>query len=54
MAASKCNWTALADDGHNANPRHSPETKALRCAALAAWWAVGPHSSQVQRRDAVR
>ena len=30
--------------------RPSSETKALRCAALEAAWAAGPHPSQVQRR----
>ena len=50
MAASDDNLTALADYGRYANTRLSPEIKALRCAALEAWWAAGPHPSQVQRR----
>ena len=50
MTASNDNRTALAHYGHWASPRLSPETKALRVAALEAWWAAGPHPSQVQRR----
>ena len=50
MAASNDNMTALAHYGFRANPSLSPETKALRVAALETWWAAGPHPSQVQRR----
>ena len=50
MAVDNNNQTALAHYGVRANPRLSPETKALRVAALEAWWAAGPHPSQVQRR----
>ena len=51
MAASDiANQTALASYGVWAKSRLSPETKALRVAALEAWWAAGPHPSQVQRR----
>ena len=50
MAASNGNYTALTHYGRYAEPRLSPETKALRVAALEAWWAAGPHPSQVQRR----
>ena len=50
MAVSNDNWTAIAHYGRSARPPLSPETKALRCAALEAWWAAGPHPSQVQRR----
>ena len=48
MAAD--NQTALIRYGHWASPRLSSETKALRVAALEAWWAAGPHPSQKQRR----
>jgi hypothetical protein len=41
-------WTALTHYGHNIYPPLSPEIKAIRCAALEAWWVAGP--SQVQRR----
>ena len=46
------NVTALTAYGRLVRPgaRLSPETKALRCAALEAAWAAGPHPSQVQRR----
>ena len=50
MAANNHNETALAHYGRYANPPLSPKTKALRVAALEAWWAAGPHPSQVQRR----
>ena len=50
MAANDDNETALAHYGRYATPRLSPETTALRVAALEAWWAAGPHPSQVQRR----
>jgi len=50
MVANNYNETALAHYGVCADPRLSPETKALRVAALEAWWAAGPHPSQVQRR----
>ena len=50
MAASNNNTTALAHYGRWTYPSISPETKALRVAALEAWWAAGPHPSQVQRR----
>ena len=50
MATDNFNRTALAHYGVNAFPPLSPETKALRVAALEAWWAAGPHPSQVQRR----
>ena len=51
MAASNKNLrTALAHYGLHARPPLSSETKALRVAALEAWWAAGPHPSQVQRR----
>ena len=50
MAVTSQGWTALNHYGHNTFPRLSPETKALRCAALKAAWAAGPHPSQVQRR----
>ena len=57
MAANNDNKTALShygdyatDYGRKAYPCLSPETKALRVAALEAWWAAGPHPSQVQRR----
>ena len=46
MAANDDNETALAHYGNYASPRLSPETKALRVAALEAWWAAGPHPSQ--------
>ena len=49
-AANDDNETALAHYGDSVYPRLSPETKALRVAALEAWWAAGPHPSQVQRR----
>ena len=42
--------TPLSLYGLSARPHLSPETKALRCAALEAAWAAGPHPSQVQRR----
>ena len=52
IAASDDNQTALSHYGRWANSYSglSPETKALRVAALEAWWAAGPHPSQVQRR----
>ena len=50
MVANNDNATALANYGHSGDPPLSPETKALRVAALEAWWAAGPHPSQVQRR----
>ena len=50
MAADNFNRTALTHFGYNANPRLPLETKALSVAALEAWWAAGPHPSQVQRR----
>ena len=50
MAVSDDDWTALTHYGAGANTVPSPETKALRCAALEAWWAAGPHPSPVQRR----
>ena len=50
MAASNHNKTVLSQYGYRARPPLSPETKALRVAALEAWWAAGPHPSQVQRR----
>ena len=50
MAVSSSGQTALGLYGRDANPPLSPETKALRCAALEAAWAAGPHPSQVQRR----
>ena len=50
MVASNDNETALAHYGVHARPLLPPETKALRVAALEAWWAAGPHPSQVQRR----
>ena len=45
MAASNDNETALTHYGRNAYPRSSPETKALRVAALEAWWAAGRRCS---------
>ena len=42
--------TLLSGYGQHANPPLSDTDKALRCAALEAAWAVGPHPSQVQRR----
>ena len=50
MAANNFNETALANYGDHADPRLSSETQSLRVAALEAWWAIGPHPSQVQRR----
>jgi hypothetical protein len=50
MAASDDNRTALTHYGAYAHPPITPETKALRVATLEAWWAAGPHPSQVQRR----
>ena len=50
MAADAEGRTALSHYGHLTRPRLSPETKALRCTALEAAWAAGPHPSQVQRR----
>ena len=50
MAAANNGNTALSRYGINANRALSPETKALRCAALEAAWAAGPHPSQVRRR----
>ena len=50
MAANNNGWAALTHYGQHAHPRPSAADKALRCAALEAAWAVGPHPSQVQRR----
>ena len=50
MATSNSNRTALAEYGDWVHPRLSREITALRCAALEAWRAAGPHPSQVQRR----
>ena len=52
MVASYGSRTALTHYGSEARNRQglSPATKALRVAALEAWWAAGPHPSQVQRR----
>ena len=47
---SQNNQTALVDYGYGTHPPLPPSTKALRVAALEAWWAAGPHPSQVQRR----
>ena len=50
MAAANNGATALSEYGLLVDPVLSPETKALRCAALEAAWAAGPHPSQVRRR----
>ena len=50
MVASDGGWTALTHYGQHLNPPLSDTDKALRCAALEAAWAEGPHPSQVQRR----
>ena len=54
MIVNAFNRTALTDYGHYARPFLSPETVALRVAALEAAWAAGPHPSQVQRRRGER
>ncbi len=50
MVINNRKQTALADYGHGAWPPLSPETKALRRAALKRAWENGLHPSQVQRR----
>jgi Ankyrin repeats (3 copies) len=40
----------LNDYGIHARPRISPESKAIRRAALKKWWEKGPHPSQIKRR----
>ena len=49
-AKEKEGQCALSHYGSWASRLITPETKALRCAALEAAWAAGPHPSQVQRR----
>lgn len=50
MATNDLQETALGNYGLGVVPPLSVETKAMRCAALGAAWAEGPHPSQVQRR----
>ena len=50
MAKEKEGQTARSHYGQYRFFHLPPETKALRCAALEAAWAAGPHPSQVQRR----
>ena len=51
---SQDNYTPLGQFGLLASIQPSDADKALRCAALEAAWAEGPHPSQVQRRKEER
>ena len=53
-AANRRGWAALSHYGHCKTPYLSDADKVLRCAALEAAWAEGPHPSQVQRRKEER